>query len=335
MITIFIPTYKRPQTLKKAIQSAIDQTWKDLQIVVCDNASGDETQEIIRTFAEKDPRIHSICHPENIGMLGNYTYMLSILNTDFFSFLSDDDILLPHFCETAMEGFSQFPDSAFFAASTVIINEEKKIVRVPLEEWSREGRFLPEEGLREMIGKYVVPTTVLCRKFVEIDPENPSGWDCDFFIQLAARYPFAISKKICGVYLSHSTSFTVRQSPLTSIQSINRLITRVQAFSWMDPKIKRNVTELLHNDLYGLSLRLILRALLEKEFAQAKTIAFLILKNYPMRWKTLLFFIATMTCYCFPPLTSILSLLKKIKASLRRKDFAKQNLESYSQWIFE
>ena len=71
-ITLFIPTYRRPDTLKNAIQSAIDQTWKDLQVIICDNASNDETQEVIRRFTERDPRVRSICHEENIGMLGNY-----------------------------------------------------------------------------------------------------------------------------------------------------------------------------------------------------------------------------------------------------------------------
>lgn len=164
MITLFIPTYRRPHTLKKAIQSAIDQTWKDLQVVVCDDASGDETPDIVTSFIEKDPRVKLISHPKNIGMMANYQFLLSTVTTPFYSFLSDDDILLPHFCETAMEGFAQFPDSAFFAGSTLLISKEKGIVRIPLNEWQRDGFFLPEEGISEMIGKYPAPMTVLFKK---------------------------------------------------------------------------------------------------------------------------------------------------------------------------
>ncbi len=228
-----------------------------------------------------------------------------------------------------MEGFSQFPDIAFFAASTIIIDENKKVIRVPLQEWPREGRFLPEEGLREMIAKYVVPTTVLCRKSAPIDWENPPRWDCDFFIQLAGRYPFAISKKSCGVYVSHSSSFSACQDSSILIRSISRLMARVESFPWMNPGMKKDVIQLLHTEQYHTCCELILRDLSKSHFIKAKSTASFLLKTYPLRWKTLLFFIIATTCHLLPPLIFFFLLLKKIRHSLRRGSCAPQNLESY------
>ena len=57
LITIFIPTYRRPYLLKKAIESALKQTYKEIRIFICDNGSNDETSEIVNKLAKQDPRI--------------------------------------------------------------------------------------------------------------------------------------------------------------------------------------------------------------------------------------------------------------------------------------
>ena len=66
LITTIIPTYRRPKYLKKAIESILSQTYPHFQIWVCDNASGDETAEVVAEFSKKDPRVHYFCHEKNI-----------------------------------------------------------------------------------------------------------------------------------------------------------------------------------------------------------------------------------------------------------------------------
>ncbi len=64
---------------------------------MCDNASQDETENIVARYRAADPRIRYIAHSTNLGMLGNYQFIFSNVETEFFSILSDDDILLPQF----------------------------------------------------------------------------------------------------------------------------------------------------------------------------------------------------------------------------------------------
>jgi glycosyltransferase involved in cell wall biosynthesis len=272
VITIFIPTYRRPQLLKRAIESALSQTWKNIQVIICDNASGDQTKDIVAEFIERDSRVQYICHPLNIGMLANYQFALSILDTAFFSFLSDDDLLLPHFCHTAMEGFQKYPDIGFFAASTVIISEKNGVLSVPLQCWPREGRFTPKEGLPEMIGKFPPPTTVVFRKKAAIDFENQIGWDCDFLIQLAAQAPFAISKSVCGVMVNHPESFTSEQGYEKFLDSMCKLIIRVQNFSWMDGSLRHLTLKAMNLHLEHVAFTFILSHLAEERLDLARNI---------------------------------------------------------------
>lgn len=303
LVTLFIPTYKRPLLLKEALQSALNQTYEKIKIVVCDNASGDETAQVVASFS--DPRIHYICHSNNKGMMGNYQFALSIVDTPFFSFLSDDDLLLPDFCETALNGFADHPQIAFFASSTTIRSKEKKIIREPVQLWSRDGYFEPQEGLCEMIGKFPVPTTVLFSQkalSAQIDTQNPVAWDCDFFIQLASRFPFLICKKTCGIMMQHDTSFTTHLDCQTTLLSIQRLIERAKQFSWIEKELKRSLIQALQ--IYSIPLRL-----LSGQKKEVRKICWEELLNHPLKGKMVLYGLASF----FPFFQSAIHFLKRVR----------------------
>ena len=66
-ITTIIPTYRRPHLLRRAIQGVLNQTYSDFQVCVYDNASGDETAQVVAEFAARDNRVKYHCHSQNIG----------------------------------------------------------------------------------------------------------------------------------------------------------------------------------------------------------------------------------------------------------------------------
>src|SRR2546425_747839 len=124
-ITTIIPTFRRPKLLERAILSALRQTYPHIQVCVYDNASMDETAELVAKIGEQDSRLKYYCHRENIGSGANFQFGLQNTETPFFSFLSDDDYLLPNFYERAMEDFQRFPDIALFAGSCISLKDDK------------------------------------------------------------------------------------------------------------------------------------------------------------------------------------------------------------------
>ena len=62
LITTIIPTYRRSEKLKRAIQSVLAQTYPHFQICVYDNASGDETADVVAALAKEDSRVQYFCH---------------------------------------------------------------------------------------------------------------------------------------------------------------------------------------------------------------------------------------------------------------------------------
>lgn len=210
-ITTIIPTFRRPHLLKRSINSVLRQTYPHLQVCVYDNASGDETEQVVADLAKKDSRVKYHCHVENIGVFRNFIYGMDHVDTPFFSFLSDDDLLLPHFYEIAMDGFEKFPDAVLSAGSTIIMTETGKVLDVSLLSWSREGYFSPPEGMFEMADGNSAWTSILFRKKVIsemglLDAEVGGSADYDFQLRAAIRFPIVISKTPCAIFVSSETS---------------------------------------------------------------------------------------------------------------------------------
>ena len=86
IITTILPTFRRPRLLRRAIRSALNQTYPHLEVRVYDNASGDETPEVVAELARQDARVKYHCHPTNIGAARNFLYGMERVDTPFFFF---------------------------------------------------------------------------------------------------------------------------------------------------------------------------------------------------------------------------------------------------------
>lgn len=93
LVTIGIPTFNRARLLARAIESALAQSHKGIEVVICDNASTDDTREVCRSYVEKDARVRYYRHPKNIGGTSNFAEVLRHASADYFMWLGDDDWL--------------------------------------------------------------------------------------------------------------------------------------------------------------------------------------------------------------------------------------------------
>jgi len=205
VITTIIPTYRRPKLLRRAIHSVLNQSFPDLQACVYDNASGDETASVVQDIARSDPRVKYHCHTTNIGAFMNFLYGTKCVDTPFFSFLSDDDFLLPEFYREALMGFNKHPEAMFSATTVVDMYKEGHISGIPLWNWA-PGLYRPPAGLVAMLKHYPPGLTgILFRREVTekvglFDEEVGLPSDMDFELRIAAHWPFVISLQPGAVF---------------------------------------------------------------------------------------------------------------------------------------
>ncbi len=91
--SILIPTWNRCDLLKEAIQSIINQSFTDFEIIISDNCSTDNTRGVVEQF--KDNRIKYFLQQNHISATDNYNYAYSKSSGDYVILIGDDDYLLP------------------------------------------------------------------------------------------------------------------------------------------------------------------------------------------------------------------------------------------------
>ncbi|MEH2414939.1 glycosyltransferase family 2 protein [Nostoc sp.] len=119
-VTIAIPTYNRSELLKASLESALAQDYLDYQVLVLDNASEDDTEAVVRSFA--DSRITYVRHETNIGMFRNWQLAVEINSSPYLNILSDDDILLPDFILSSVLALDNHPHTGFSVAQAGFID---------------------------------------------------------------------------------------------------------------------------------------------------------------------------------------------------------------------
>jgi GT2 family glycosyltransferase len=209
-ITTIIPTYRRPRLLARAIRSVLEQAVGDFQVIVYDNASGDETASVVAEFAAEDSRVSYCAHSENIGAFENFNCGLRRVDTQYFSLLSDDDLLLPHFYEQAMRGFADNPSAMVVAAPVILVDERQRAVLVTGDEWAPR-LYPPPSALLQMARReHFIWTAMLFRREVlevgVLDAETGLSSDLDLMLRIASRYPIAIVPRPGAIFTIHKAS---------------------------------------------------------------------------------------------------------------------------------
>ncbi len=127
-VTIGIPTYNRADLyLRQALESALDQTYPHVEIVVSDNGSTDGTQAYVSGL--KDPRIRYFRHDEVLTPNGNFNFCLQEARGDYFLLLHDDDAIDPDFIECCMQVAHAFPTIGVVRTGARIIDASGEVLR--------------------------------------------------------------------------------------------------------------------------------------------------------------------------------------------------------------
>jgi glycosyltransferase involved in cell wall biosynthesis len=243
---------------------------------VYDNASGDETRDLVKSLARTHSEIEYFCHPTNIGGFANFQFGLRRVDTPYFNFLSDDDLLLPGFYSKALADLAMHPDVMMWAGATVRVDEFGRIYDARLESWPREGIYSGLEGLTCMTkGRAPIWTGVVTRSEVLqtvgcLDEEVGSASDLDWILRIAARHRFIISKIPVAILTLHGNSYS-ETAPLSAFwPGWLKMIQNLSDAPNLSESARKTVGELLRADAKRMLFRRVVRALAGKNYEYAK-----------------------------------------------------------------
>jgi glycosyltransferase involved in cell wall biosynthesis len=211
-ITTVIPTYRRPKLIRRAIESVLVQTYRNVQVCVHDNASDDETEAAVREYARHDQRVQYFKNPSNVGAVRNVIKGIAAVTTDHYSLLSDDDFLLPSFYEEAISAFQEYPEIGFACAPVVKIDLLSGKVSPLNGDW-QTGLYAPSVPVAtRMMESHFVSTGVVFRKNIRelIGCFDLSGNDRLYMTLASAAVPFMVLSGIGAGLTLHPASHSNR-----------------------------------------------------------------------------------------------------------------------------
>jgi len=89
LISVCVPTFDRPNMVKRAIESVLSQDFQDYELLVHDNSENTSTRDVVLSF--KDDRIRYLQHKKNIGLVGNWNSLIEEATGQYLKYLNDDD----------------------------------------------------------------------------------------------------------------------------------------------------------------------------------------------------------------------------------------------------
>ena len=169
-VTIGIPVYKSVDYIRRALESALSQTYSSIEFLIVDDAGGDGSRETIEEIKREHPRendIHIVTHLQNMGVSASRNHIIDEAQGRFLYFIDSDDMIVENTIELMMQNVRQYNAEIVFGSYEKIeTSGEKKIYQYPSLQLLKEDElasfsYRKYAGIQASACNYLVKTSVL------------------------------------------------------------------------------------------------------------------------------------------------------------------------------
>lgn len=203
-VSVIIPVYNREASIGRAIRSAIEQTYPNLEILVVDDGSTDTTPDVLRSFGAQ---IRVLTQPRR-GAYAARNAGLREASGEYIAFLDSDDAWFPDRLARGVPMLGQRPDVGLVYGNGVVLREDRRVgrVRTFFEYYNVPARGRVFTALLRT--NFIPQSSVLLRRrcLDEVGPfvEVPVAADHHKWLQLSLRYEFEYVEKPIFEYTLHA-----------------------------------------------------------------------------------------------------------------------------------
>ncbi|MBU0591890.1 glycosyltransferase [Candidatus Micrarchaeota archaeon] len=221
LVTVIMPCYNQAQYARESIDSVLNQTHKNLEVLLIDNVSTDGTKEIVQEYEKKDPRVRAIYHKQNMGLGYSFTEGMKEAKGNFISFTSSDDIWYSTKVEEQLKLLENIPLADFCHTNANIIDGAGKktgetirqIYGATVEESS--GDVLMAITRRNICCCASILFRRKCLEtYAQFDPAFTVIHDWWFNIKIAQKHRFAYVSHSLVDYRVHEGNFSKKKTLL-------------------------------------------------------------------------------------------------------------------------
>jgi len=206
-VSIVIPVHNSKKFLRQSIESAINQTYEDVQVLAIENGSKDDSHQILKEY-HNDIDIVSV---KNKGLGFALKTAIENANGNWFKILSADDVLKPNAVSVLVEEAKKLPENTIIYSNWELIDEHGNVLRKFSESNFNELNIFDFnirllDGQKINVNTTLIPTSLFRKGCVFEQLENPVPIDYDFFLRAGIFYDvkFHLIEDILLEYRIHS-----------------------------------------------------------------------------------------------------------------------------------
>lgn len=210
-VSVLIPTYNYARFLNEAIESVLNQTFTDFELVIVDNNSTDNTKEVVDKYSN-DKRLRYYKNETNIGIIGNFNKCLEYANGDYIKYLMADDLFHKQLLEKFVAVMEEYPNVSLVTSYNEIFGTKKKQRRTQFNNLHSGEEIIHEclmNGRGNMIGE---PTSVMFRKkhlgSQGFNPEYTALTDLNLWLRLLTKGDGFFIPEVLSYFRMHETQTT-------------------------------------------------------------------------------------------------------------------------------
>ena len=220
-VSILIPVYNTEKYIGEAIESIINQTYKDWELIILDDCSIDKTFEIIKKYEKQDTRIKAFKNEINLGMMPNWNKGLLLCKGEYWGKLDADDYWEVDIIEKAVKILDNNKDVGLVCSKYKIVDENENIndvIDIPniFKSNTFEGIDLVKLGPQKMFQHNVLRQGIalMRRDFFESDGyfQLLDNGDTEMWFRIAAHYKIYCINKVLHYHRIWSESFMRKNS---------------------------------------------------------------------------------------------------------------------------
>jgi glycosyltransferase involved in cell wall biosynthesis len=187
-VAVLMTAYNAERYIAAAVQSVLDQTFAEFELVVVDDGSTDGTLRLLQDFARRDPRVRIISRP-NTGLTGALNDGLATIRSPLVARMDADDLCLPNRLELQVRYMREHPECVLLGCQTELIDPHG--LHIGYAHWATDHETIDAELLRGIGGTVPHPGAIMRRDAVVAvgayrDQYNNSE-DLDLWLRLAER----------------------------------------------------------------------------------------------------------------------------------------------------
>jgi glycosyltransferase involved in cell wall biosynthesis len=240
LITIAIPTRNRAPLVKNCVSTALAQTYPNIEVLVSDNASTDDTLATLRSV--KDERLRVFANSENLGIIGNFNNCIREAKGDYIVLISDDNVLNPTFLEKCVRLIRMEPGIPIVLGAYDILvldefskNERRRVPPLISKKLSTgiwDGTEILKEYLHGRISAQTLSSVIrtdILRRNGGYSKEYTSAADEGLWIPVLLEGRAGLINECCATYLIHDANFSAGVAADDRLNDVSKVMKEVSA----------------------------------------------------------------------------------------------------------